>query len=57
MGLLAVDFGVIAEFRNVIKREVIIRDFTLLNTNDIGIKALNNGFELVQAHSDAVGVK
>ena len=57
MGLLAVDFGVIAEFRNVIKREVIIRDFAFLDANDIGIKALDNGFELMQAHSDTVGVK
>ena len=29
----------------------------LRHANDIGIKALDNGFELMQAHSDTVGVK
>ena len=50
-------FGVISQFCNIIKGEVFIGDFTLLDAYDIGVQTVNNGFELMQAHSNAVGVK
>ena len=55
--LLAMHFGVISQFGNIIKRKVFIGDFALLDAYDIGVQTVNNGFELMQAHSNAVGVK
>ena len=55
--LLAVHFSVISQFGNIIKGEVFIADFTLLDAYDVGVQTVNNGFELMQTHSNAVGVK
>ena len=55
--LLAVHFSVISQFGNIIKRKIFIGDFALLDANHVGVQPVNNGFELMQAHSNAVGVK